>query len=256
MTSDDHRTTSITGRLLGGIPAVALGALSAVRGRRIFHPVGVAYEGRVRVPQIGPDVQILPVGEHDAVVRFSRGAGLPAALPDLLGVAVKLPRLGVAGGDQDLLLTSSGDAPGLRRLLVPRGGFVGRRFSSILAYRFEGDILVVGAFVEGADTRLDEPERAPISPIATVHLEVATQFGDWVRVASIEVGKRLPQEDADALRFDPWQTSEDLQPAGILNAARGPAYRLSQIARSLLGWREAERPDQPPTRVERIPLER
>ena len=252
MASDGAR--SIAGRALGAAPAVALGALSALRGRRVFHPVGVAYDATARVPQIGPDVQILPVGEHGAVVRFSRGAGLPLPLPDLLGVAVKLPRLGAAGGDQDFLLISSAEPPALRRLLVPRGGFAGRRFSSILAYRFEGDSLVVGAVVEGADSRLDDPARAPTQPIATVHLEVATFFGDWVRVASIDIGRRLPQDEADGLQFDPWETSADLQPAGVLNAARGPAYRLSQLARSVLGWREAEASEKGPSGVQRIPI--
>ena len=44
-----------------------------------------------------------------AVVRMSRGAGLPAPLPDLLGLAIRLP-----GGAEpvDLLLSTTGRRPG------------------------------------------------------------------------------------------------------------------------------------------------
>ena len=233
-------------------PAALLGALSAIRGRRVFHPVGVAYEARCHVSR--GDEQVLPAGEHDAVVRFSRGAGLPAPLPDLLGIAVKLHGLGRDDGDQDFLLISSASPPGLRRLLLPGRGFPGRRFSSVLAYRFRGQApIVIGATLWGPDSPLDDPGRAPRAPGATIHLQAAGRSGDWRGVGRIDVGERLPQPTADGLRFDPWATSDDLVPTGLLNAVRAPAYRASQFARLFLGWREADRPESE-SRLERIPL--
>jgi hypothetical protein len=247
-----HASPSLVGRALGAAPAAALGALSALRGRRIFHPVGVAYAARCHVT--AGDPQVLPPGDHDTVVRFSRGAGLPTSLPDLLGIAVKLEGLGRDDGDQDFLLISSASPPGLRRLLLPSRGFPGRRFSSILAYRFRGrDPILIGAQVWGPDSRLDDPQRAPREPAATIHLQAAGRFGDWRGVGRIDIDERLPTPVADELRFDPWATSAHLVPTGLLNAVRAPAYRVSQFARMFLGWRQAE-PSKTGARMERIPL--
>ncbi|MDQ4006112.1 MAG: hypothetical protein M3135_07445 [Actinomycetota bacterium] len=229
------------------MPAVALGALSALRGRRVFHPVGVAYRARCHVA-VG-DPQILPPGDHDAVVRFSRGAGLPTSLPDVLGIAVKLHGLGHDDGDQDFLLASSASPPGVRRLLLPRRGFPGRRFSSILAYRFDGhDPILIGALLWGPESRLDDPQRAPRLPGGVIHIEAAGRFGDWRGVGRLDIGERLPLPMSDELRFDPWATSDALVPTGLLNAVRAPAYRASQFARLFLGWRQAD-PKETDTRT-------
>jgi hypothetical protein len=77
-----------------------------------------------------------------ALLRFSRGAGLPEPLPDALGVAIKLPDAHGPGADQDLLLTSSSDRPLLRRLLFPARSFLRRAFSTALPYEL-GDERVV-----------------------------------------------------------------------------------------------------------------
>jgi hypothetical protein len=69
-----------------------------------------------------PGVPLFQAGAaHAALLRFSRGAGLPEPLPDALGVAIKLPDAHGPSADQDLLLTSSSDRPLLRRLLLPDG---------------------------------------------------------------------------------------------------------------------------------------
>src|SRR4029450_7999147 len=62
-------------------------------------------------PTAGPPQSGVPLFQagatHQALLRFSRGAGLPEPLPDALGVAIKLPDAHGPGVDQDLLLTSS-----------------------------------------------------------------------------------------------------------------------------------------------------
>ena len=77
-------------------PAAAAGfyALAALRRRRSLHPSGIGYQGQLVVGD-GPDrpgVPLLrPGAAYPALLRFSRGAGLPEPLPDALGVAIKLP---------------------------------------------------------------------------------------------------------------------------------------------------------------------
>ena len=118
----------------GGSPAVAAGfyLLAALRvqahparnrGRLPRLAVGDDHPGRPEIPLFRPGTA------RPALLRFSRGAGLPEPLPDKLGVAVKLPGAYGPGNDQDLLLTSSLDRPLLRRLLFPATSFV-RGFST------------------------------------------------------------------------------------------------------------------------------
>jgi hypothetical protein len=63
---------------------------------------------------------LVPGARYDAVVRFSRGGGLPEPLPDALGVAVRLPDAYGPGRAQDFLVTSSADLP----LLFPGRSFL------------------------------------------------------------------------------------------------------------------------------------
>ena len=76
-------------------PAFAAGfyALATVRRRRSLHPIGLGYQGWLQVPHEGPARRALfqAGATHPALLRFSRGAGLPEPLPDALGVAIKLP---------------------------------------------------------------------------------------------------------------------------------------------------------------------
>src|SRR5215210_1279406 len=115
------------------------GALSRLRGARIFHPDGVGYAGALRItrPQTGyPGVPLLQRrGEHRALIRFSRGAGLPEPLPDVLGLALRILDVHGRGRHQDFLLVTSADAPVLHHLLLPGvRGFFAQSFSSVLPY--------------------------------------------------------------------------------------------------------------------------
>jgi hypothetical protein len=85
--------------------------LARLRRGRALHPVGVGYHARL---EITPGARrwagarlLVPGARYDAVVRFSRGAGLPEPLPDALGVAVRLPDAYGPGRAQDFLVTSS-----------------------------------------------------------------------------------------------------------------------------------------------------
>src|SRR3954447_17222145 len=81
------------GRALAG----AMGVLLRMRGPRPIHTTGVLLEGRIawRPPSavrsgIGWIDDRGPGTPPRVTARFSRGASLPAALPDVLGLAVRL----------------------------------------------------------------------------------------------------------------------------------------------------------------------
>ncbi len=103
-----------------GTSAVRLA--SRLRGERAIHPRGRAFSGTVVLTGgAGTGAALLDTaGTYDAVVRFSRSAGLPPRLPDVYGLAVRLVDAHGPGASQDLLLDSTQPAPLLRRLPWPR----------------------------------------------------------------------------------------------------------------------------------------
>lgn len=54
-------------------------------------------------------------------------------------------------------------------------------------------------------------------------------------MATLEVGARLPDEEAERLAFTPWHTGGGIRPAGPFQRIRRPAYRGSQHGRGLRG---------------------
>jgi hypothetical protein len=225
-------------------PAAAAGfyALAMLRRRRSLHPTGVGYQGELLVDNDGrPGVPLFrPGAAHSALLRFSRGAGLPEPLPDALGVAVKLPDAHGPGKDQDLLLTSSSDRPLLRRLLFPATSFVRGVFSTALPYELGGKrvvLLLVPAHTGGSQSPDAGIHRrggalAELNAAAAMglrfELRTASSLGSSQPVATLTTGQPLPAEQTEALRFNPWTTGPGIRPAGWLNLLRDTAYKASQ----------------------------
>jgi hypothetical protein len=217
------------------VTATIFGALSAVRGARIFHPKGAAFEATVEIEPTGPayGVPLLDTrATHPAVVRLSRGAGLPEPAPDILGVAVRFTDVHGAGLHQDLLLASSRERPGMRHLMVPAPGFAGHLFSSILLYRVGDQLLLLGARApDGEVHTIAEATVAAEAGGLRFELLAAPVFGAWRRVGTVAVHQRLPETASDALRFNPWNTGGGIMPVGPLQRLRRAAYPASQAAR-------------------------
>ena len=93
-------------RWLGDLTARAFGLAAAVRFPRPLHPSGVTRAGEARLTGRG---RLLAGGPTCRVVaRFSRGAGLPEPLPDVLGLAVRFVDAFGPGRHHDVLLSSGG----------------------------------------------------------------------------------------------------------------------------------------------------
>jgi hypothetical protein len=199
--------------------------LSAIRGRRIFHPRGDGFEVEVEVDR--------PLHRYDGIAllserrtyggaaRLSRAVGIPPPLPDLLGLAF---RIEVEGGPQDFLLVSSARAPALRHLLLPtRAGFSSNTYSSILPYQIDGELRLVGA--------------EPLGPLE-YELSVAPLGGAWEPFGRLRIRAALDPETTESLRFNPWNTVAGLEPVGPLNGLRRSSYEGSQRGRSAAGAEE------------------
>jgi hypothetical protein len=206
-------------------------ALSAGRGRRIFHPDGIAFRATVQVDQDVPGVPLLEAGAvHDAIARFSRGLGLPRGYLDFPGLAVRI------GEEQDLLLASSSPMVGARFVPLPARSFFGTTLSSLLPFHAGERVVLLAARVAGeptgADDQLVELEQELARGPVTAVLSLADPAGSWERFGVLEVGERLPDDEAQALRFDPWRCAGGIVPWGRVNKLRAPAYRGSRRGRS------------------------
>ena len=221
---------STAGRLVGR----ALGALARLRGGKPMHPRGAVFSAVLQRHGNGGGnpvgVQWLddPAAEA-AVVRLSRGAGLPAPLPDVLGLAIRLRS--DRGTPIDLLLSTTGRGPLTRLLPAPRRD-TAAVYSSIMGYRSDAGTLRIAALPE-ADGVPSEPE--PLAEeVARVGLSftlaVARGRGPWVPFGRLALGR--PVEPLDpGVRFDAvLNHPPGLSPDGPIARFRAPAYARARAA--------------------------
>lgn len=193
------------------------GGLSGLRRARIFHPHGRASTAVVSIAAGEHPLHVL-AGEHDAIVRLSRGIGLPAPVPDFHGVAIKLLNAHGAGAHHDLLVVSSAAPVGARHVLLPVvERVVEPTYSSIVRFRNAGGVrFLVGATPHGDGGYV---------------LATATPLAAWEPIGNVELRDELDDEASDRLRFSPWNTGGGIEPVGVLNLLRRGAYAGSQEAR-------------------------
>ncbi|MFG2047988.1 phosphodiesterase [Micromonospora sp. NPDC048935] len=215
----------------------ASAALGRLRRGRLLHPSGRSFAGEVLIwgtpgPPTGVDLLDDP-GRYRAAVRLSKGTPTPGGWPDVLGLALRLHR--DSGRPFDLLVSSSGAAPVLRNLPLPRRAFTGT-YSTIVGYRVARRRLWLAALPDpdsvdlgrslstvAAATRTDTPRLV---------LAVASAVGPWRPVGQVSIGTQLSAEEDAALAFDPvGNLPPGLRAAGPLAWLREQTYRGSRRAR-------------------------
>lgn len=214
--------------------AAALGVVGRARRAKALHPAGAVLAGTLeRHGRARSGIAWLDArGEDGVVVRLSRGGGLPPALPDVLGLAIRW-----VGDDDalpvDLLLSTTGSAPFLRHVLRPwRTGGSGP-FTTLVPFRAPRGPVLLAA--------VPEPPRAlPAAPEAlaavlarspmTLNLAYAAPLGPWRSFGRLVVrGAVGPGVDLP-VRFDPLRTPPGLDTYPWVAALREPAYREARRA--------------------------
>ena len=214
--------------LTAGTSAVRLA--SKLRGERAIHPRGRAFTGTVVLPggAVTGAALLDTAGTYDAVIRFSRSAGLPRALPDVYGLAVRLVDAHGPGSPQDLLLDSTQPAPLLRRLPWPRWDATSALYCSLLPYAAGGRRLLLGArAVPGTP-----PARSltALPDELELALLVASASGPWREVGRVRTTGVLPSPLGRRTRFTPANTGGGLVPAGPFQEWRTRSYPASHVA--------------------------
>ena len=194
-------------------------AASAVRGERIIHAKGLTFHGELTLlPAV--DALGVPLARgaraRPVLVRFSRGAGLPDSLPDVLGIAIRIPDAGGSGAPQDLMLSTGARAPFARRLLVPRRDYRAATYTSLISYEVAGRDLLVGAL-----------------PVAGgFELATAEGNGAWTPFARLTIGAPYDDGDGRALQYSITNDAGGFRIGGRWRTARAGAYDAARSVES------------------------
>lgn len=210
---------------------IRLGA--ALRRNRLFHPDGALAEGVLE--RIAPPDEGLPMQSCDVIGRVSKGIGLRGALPDIAGLAWRIPPPQDlrSCGPWDVLLAST--VAGNRFILAPTRSWSGTTFSSLMPLRFKDSLWWVRARLTA---KIDEPGlsldtiRNQIdSGGIEFDIEQAEGTGAFRPLARLTLRHLDPSRDDVA--FDPiLHSDDDVQLApGWLADFRRAAYRRSREGR-------------------------
>ena len=200
---------------------VRLGA--AIRNRRLFHPIGVVADGILE--RVAPPNEGLPMASCDVIGRVSKGIGLRGALPDIAGLAWRMPPQDLRSCTPwDVLLASTVGSSVGRLILRPAFSWSGTTFSSLMPLRYQGGVWWVRA-------RLSTVIDTPGLSLATVadqitsggidfDIEQAAGTGDFLPLARLTL--RHVDPTCDDIAFDPALHSDP-----EVDARSGLAWRCS-----------------------------
>ena len=220
---DTSQETSLAGRVVrGGSSAVGATLAASIRtiaalrpAPKPLHPEGVIVTGTLErrgsaVPSGSAWVD--EPGRDEVVVRVSRAIGLPDAVPDIHGLAVRVP---TPAGVGDLLFASTGWGLLGRFVLTFGGGPESRPMTTLLPYRTAEGPALLG--VRASDVEVYE-------------MSWCRPRGKWHPFAEL----RLSDDEApnQAMSFDPVRNQlPGLTQYAWVRRLREPSYRSARKSR-------------------------
>ena len=201
------------GLVLGGAARV----LGAVRpSAKPLHPKGRVVRACLYRDGLEPalGVEFLDTkGIDEVLVRESRAIGLPGSVPDIQGLAVRVPKPDGTYGD--LLFATTGWGKLTRFTLTTSRTTYGRPMTTLLPYRTEAGPIVLGAKGVGGHS---------------VELSCAIGDGEWRRVADLVITE---QDAGDpTISFDPVLNQlPGLEQYDAVVKLRAPAYDAARDSR-------------------------
>ena len=232
--ADRHggNTQAVHASEIAALP-IRLGA--AARHNQLFHPDGVRAEGILE--RTAPPNEGLPMESCDILGRVSKAIGLRGALPDIAGLAWRIPPPPDlrSCSPWDVLLASTLGSSAGRLILKPVSSWSGVTFSSLMPLRFNGGLWWVRARIVSdigtpglsLDTIRDQIDSSGIE----FDIEQAAVTGGFVPLAHLTLRHLDPSNDDIA--FDPTMHSDpevSLSPRWLSDFRRA-AYRRSREGR-------------------------
>jgi len=201
----------------GAVLSAATQAVAAVRPvAKPLHPRGDIRHATLRRYGVEPSLGVAfldTASTDDVLVRESRAVGLPAPLPDVQGLALRVPN--PDGSHGDLLFASTGVGGLTRFLLVPSRALYARPMTTLLPYATAAGPVLLAVRAAG-ENRLD--------------LRFAVGRGPWRPVGELELSDRHSDE---AVSFDPIRnTLPGLAQYAAVRRLREPAYSAARSSRN------------------------
>ena len=207
---------------------------SALRHRRVFHPLGVLATGRIE--RIAPPAQGLPIKSSDVLARVSKAVGVPGGLPDLIGLAWRMPPPTTAATPWDVLMVSAGSGRLTRFALRPTLSWTGTTLSTLMPLRRPDGWWWVTAEMKtdiGAGLSLDSVREAISSNGVVFDIAQAHGTGPFEPLAELTLTAVIPTDQNHDVSFDPTRNTTDgvgLGPVWLTNL-RERAYLRSRRGR-------------------------
>ncbi len=212
--SASHAASSAGGQILRAATRV----IAARPAAKPLHPRGSVVQGRLR--RFGDESRtgagwLDQAGEDRVLVRSSRAVGLPAPVPDIFGLAVRVPT--EPGSHGDLLFASTGLGRFTRFTLTCARSPYRRPMTTLLPYRTPAGAVHLSAVFH------DE---------VSVELAWAVRSGAWHPFAELSL-HREPVDVADVpVSFDPVRNVlPGLETYDWVRRLREPAYAAARQSR-------------------------
>ncbi len=204
---------AVAGQVFGQV----LGAVAALRNAKPLHPRGVVHAGTLVRRGAATGVPLLDdAGPRPCLVRTSRSIGLPAPLPDIHGVALRLEE---DGRPVDLLFATTGSGTLTRYVLRPVRS-PQAALTTMMPLRTPSGALQLRLTPAGQSGTAQEWVLSVSTPARRT----------WEPIAHLVAGTGPARPDADPpLRFDPVRHV----PAGAsvdrwIRLVRDPSYVLAR----------------------------
>ncbi len=208
---------------------------SAVRHRRVFHPDGVLAEGRIE--RLAPLGVGLPMESADILGRVSKAVGVPGSLPDLIGLAWRMPPRAVAATPWDVLAVSAGSGLLTRFALRPTLSWTGTTLTTLMPlHRDDGWWWLKAEMTTqiGGGLSLDAVREAIGGDGVVFDVQQAHGTDSFEPLAALTFTTVIPTDEDHDVSFDPTRHTTpgvELGPQW-LTGLRGQAYLRSRRGRN------------------------
>jgi hypothetical protein len=209
---------------------------SALRGKKFFHPVGVVAQGSLK--RSAPACQGLPLPSCNVLARISKATGTPGALPDLIGLAIRVPSQHCDPEPWDVLLASAGSGAVTRAVgLRPVTSWTGQNLTTLmpldyhgkkwwLRARIESEIDATGLSLDDVRERIDHGG-------VQVAIEQACGGTAFETLARLTLTSVVELQPGEGISFDPVLNTApgvELHPPWLADL-RASAYARSRDGR-------------------------
>jgi hypothetical protein len=212
----------------------AAGALAALRPTpKPLHPAGTVLLATLRRFG-GPGTSSSPwldsAAEDPVLVRISRAVGLPSPVPDVFGLALRVPL--DAGRHGDVLFASTGLGRVTRFTLTLGRTPYSRPMTTLLPYRTpSGPVLLGAVFARPRGGEHAARDRPSDGRPRLVDLSWARPGGAWHQFARLELPDPTVGDDA-LVSFDPvLNPLTGLSTYGWVRRLREPSYVVARRSR-------------------------